>query len=123
MSEQKWLIVTALVLVVFAGVLYTEHPSSGQPTAGQSIAPKVAGQVPVVGAVGRYQISSFLVDRSTPGAYIIDTQTGELMQVIGRDEPGSNRIGGETLTDEVIRRPPTSPSPLAHAGAFSFPGY
>ena len=38
-------------------------------------------------ATGRYQISSFVIDGRTPGAYILDTQTGEIVQVVGRDEP------------------------------------
>ena len=38
-------------------------------------------------AIGRYQISSFVIDGRTPGAYILDTQTGEVVQVVGRNEP------------------------------------
>jgi hypothetical protein len=36
---------------------------------------------------GRYQIASFVIDGRTPGAYILDTQTGDVTQVVGRDEP------------------------------------
>lgn len=36
---------------------------------------------------GRYQVSSFVIDGRTPGAYILDTQTGEIVQVVGRNEP------------------------------------
>jgi hypothetical protein len=46
--------------------------------------PAPAGPPP---AVGRYQISSFVIEGRTPGAYILDTQTGEVVQVIGRNEP------------------------------------
>jgi len=43
-------------------------------------------------AVGRYQISSYGYSRSdgaTNGAYIIDTQTGEVFQVHGNNPPTS----------------------------------
>src|SRR4051812_6216920 len=37
-------------------------------------------------AVGRYQIASFVLQqRETPGAYILDTQTGEVFQVVGKN--------------------------------------
>ena len=42
------------------------------------------------GSVGRYQISSFAYrwdDGSTCGAYILDTQTGDVFQVVGKSEP------------------------------------
>src|SRR5437762_9502793 len=55
-----------------------------QPTQAQ---PPAAVQPP---AVGRYQISSFGYQRSdgsTLGAYILDTQTGEVFQVVGKNSP------------------------------------
>ena len=45
---------------------------------------------PPAPAVGRYQISSFgyrWSDGSTCGAYILDSQTGEVFQVIGKNAP------------------------------------
>jgi hypothetical protein len=52
------------------------QPAQAQPAAAQSA------------ATGRYQLSSFTLQESrTPGAYILDTQTGDVFQVIGRDEP------------------------------------
>ncbi len=46
-------------------------------------------------AVGRYQISSFVLQqRETPGAYILDTQTGEVFQVVGKNPP--ERLGSLT---------------------------
>ena len=45
-------------------------------------------------AVGRYQLSSFSYswgNGSTCGAYVLDTQTGEVFQVVGKEPP--ERIG------------------------------
>jgi len=68
------LIAALLAAVVFAGS--AQHPAQAQ-----------VGEVEPVPTVGRYQLSSFVVEGRTPGAYILDTQTGEVVQVVGRDEP------------------------------------
>ena len=68
-----------LMAVLLAAVLLGgsfRQPAQAQPAA--------ASPPPVI---GRYQISSFVIDGRTPGAYILDTQTGEVVQVVGRNEP------------------------------------
>ena len=62
--------------------------SSGPPAVAQP--PAAAGGA----AAGRYQMTSFVLQNQTPGAYILDTQTGEVFQVVGRDEPV--RLGSVT---------------------------
>jgi hypothetical protein len=68
------------LLAILMGVFFLtgsgRQPAQGQPAA---VAPPPAA--------GRYQISSFVIDGRTPGAYVLDIQTGEVVQVIGRDEP------------------------------------
>ena len=51
--------------------------SSGPPAVAQP--PAAAGGA----AAGRYQMTSFVLQNLTPGAYILDTQTGEVFQVVG----------------------------------------
>ena len=66
----------AVLLSAFVLLGSARQPAQAQPAA--------AAPAP---AVGRYQISSFVVEGKTPGAYILDTQTGEVVQVVGRNEP------------------------------------
>jgi hypothetical protein len=63
----------AVLLAAFVFLGSARQPAQAQPAA----AP----------AVGRYQISTFVIDGQTPGAYILDTQTGDVVQVVGRNEP------------------------------------
>ena len=52
------------------------------------------GQLPPPAAQpnGRYQISSFVIPNiNTPGAYVLDTRTGEVFQVVGKNRP--ERVG------------------------------
>jgi hypothetical protein len=44
------------------------------------------GPAPPAGR-GRYQITSFVIQNITPGAYILDTHSGEVFQVVGKDPP------------------------------------
>lgn len=37
--------------------------------------------------VHRYQLASFVLQAGTPGAYILDTHTGEVFQVVGKNPP------------------------------------
>jgi len=76
--------VTALVGVTLLLGTFLLGGLLGQQTQAQ---PSTATQP---AAVGRYQISSFAYrwdDGSTCGAYILDTQTGEVFQVVGKNEP------------------------------------
>ena len=57
--------------------------SSGPPAVAQP--PAAAGGA----AAGRYQMTSFVLQNQTPGAYILDTQTGEVFQVVGKNPPES----------------------------------
>ena len=76
---RKLLVGGVLLAAVIGAFLLTG--SAREPVQAQ---PAVATPPPVI---GRYQISSFVIDGRTPGAYILDTQTGEVVQVVGRDEP------------------------------------
>ncbi len=76
---RKLLFGIGLLAILLAACVFTDsirQPAQAQPTA---VAP--------ASAVGRYQISSFVIEGRTPGAYILDTQTGDLVQVVGRNEP------------------------------------
>ena len=76
---RKLLLTGGLVAGLLAACLFMDsvrQPVQAQPGPGAPPA-----------AVGRYQISSFVVEGRTPGAYILDTQTGEVVQVVGRNEP------------------------------------
>jgi hypothetical protein len=53
---------------------WSERPALAQP-----------GVQPAV--VGRYQMSPFVLQNTTPGMYILDNQTGEVFQVIGKNAP------------------------------------
>jgi len=77
-------VATALLLTL--GHLWaTGQPAVGQPPAGATGQPALQ---PPGAATGRYQITSFVLPRlDTPGAYILDTQTGDVFQVVGREEP------------------------------------
>ena len=57
--------------------------SAGRPAVAQ---PPAAPPPP---AGGRFQISSFVLQGATPGAYVLDTQTGEVFQVVGKNPPES----------------------------------
>src|SRR5947209_4296143 len=62
---RKFLLGGGLAAVLLAAFMFlgsARQPAQAQPAA----AP----------AVGRYQISTFVIDGQTPGAYILDTQTG-----------------------------------------------
>jgi hypothetical protein len=75
---RKFLLGSGLLAVLLAAFVFlgsARQPAQAQPAA-----------APAAAAVGRYQISSFVVG-GTPGAYILDTQTGEVVQVVGRNEP------------------------------------
>jgi len=76
---RKFLLGGGLLAVLLAAFVFLG--SARQPAQAQ---PAAAAAAP---AVGRYQISSFVVGGQTPGAYILDTQTGEVVQVVGRNEP------------------------------------
>ena len=80
MTKQRVVFFAAVLTVSFLGTIFFQTANS-QP---------VQAQAPVVGAVGRFQIVSFGVQlRETPGAYILDTQTGEVFQVVGKNAPES----------------------------------
>jgi hypothetical protein len=56
---------------------WAERPTAAQPPA--------AAPPP---AAGRYQITaSFVLQNLTPGAYVLDTQTGDVFQVVGKGAP------------------------------------
>ena len=57
------------------------------------VGPPAQGQLPPPApAAGRYQISSFVIPNvNTPGAYVLDTRTGDVFQVVGKNPP--ERVG------------------------------
>ena len=67
--------VTLLLGTFLLGGLFAQPTPPQSPAAVQSY------------AVGRYQISSFAYGGSACGAYVLDTQTGEVFQVVGKNEP------------------------------------
>jgi hypothetical protein len=77
------------VLMFVAGLtigvvaLYLLHASLNQPTQAQPAQPAL------IGPVGRFQISSSvaITKGETPAAYVLDTQTGEVFQVVGKNAP------------------------------------
>lgn len=74
-------IATVLLATFLLGGIFT-RPTNAQPP---QVGPPAA-QAPA----GRYQISSFGYrwgDGSTCGAYILDTQAGEVFQVVGKNAP------------------------------------
>lgn len=74
------LAVAGLVVGLWAGGPLTRPTQAQAPAA-----------VPAAVA-GRYQLSSFVLDRQgTPGAYVLDTQTGDVFQVVGKTAP--ERVG------------------------------
>lgn len=78
---------------VGAGVLAVAALLAGL-SAGGPLGRTTQAQAPAAppAAAGRYQISAFVLDRQgTPGAYVLDTQTGEVFQVVGKNPP--ERIG------------------------------
>ena len=84
MVQQKRLLLFGggLMTVLLAALLL--GGSFRQPAQAQPAAPAPPP------AVGRYQISSFgyrWSDGATCGAYILDTQTGEVFQVVGKNPP------------------------------------
>ena len=70
-------------VVLLAGLLL--GGSAGQPLGAQQPPPARVQGPAVPAEMGRYQISSFTT--TSPGAYILDTQTGEVFQVIGQNAP------------------------------------
>ena len=89
MAQQRSVLFLGGSVIAVALAAFLLGESSGGPATAQ---PPAVVQPPVA---GRYQISPFVLpDRNTPGAYILDTQTGEVFQVVGRDEPV--RLGSVT---------------------------
>jgi hypothetical protein len=50
---------------------------------GSSFGPPPAG----CAAAGGFQLPAFVIDGKTPGAYVVDVQTGDVFQVVGKDAP------------------------------------
>jgi len=86
MAKRARILCLAGGLMAFLAVALLLGGSLTQPAKAEP----VAGPPPV--AVGRYQMSSFTItEGKTPGAYILDTQTGEVFQVVGKNPP--ERLG------------------------------
>ena len=82
MAQQRRVLFLGGSVIAVALAAFLLGESSGGPATAQ---PPAMVQPPVA---GRYQISSFVLqDRNTPGAYILDTQTGEVFQVVGKNAP------------------------------------
>ena len=81
MTKQRVMFLTAGMTVCLLAAIFLQM-SPSQPVQAQQAQP------PLVGPVGRFQIASFgLQQRETPGAYILDTQTGDVFQVVGKNAP------------------------------------
>lgn len=77
----------ALALLVLTMVGDSRQPAQAQPAAGPA-------------PVGRFQLSSFSYswgNGSTCGAYILDTHTGEVFQVVGKNAPESIGVVGRAV--------------------------
>lgn len=79
MTQQRRGYVLGLAAVVVAFLLggWAGRPAAAQPPA-----------APPPPAAGRYQITtSFVLQNLTPGGYVLDTQTGDVFQVVGKNPP------------------------------------
>ena len=91
--NRRWML---FGLGMIAGVVACFLATGPGSVSAQAPAAPVAAQPPVAPpAVGRYQISSFTYGNYSPrnetlnfrGAYVIDTQTGEVQVILGDNEP------------------------------------
>ena len=81
MAQQRRVFFLGGSLLAVALAAFLLGGSSGRPAVAQ---PPAAAPPP---AAGRYQMTSFVLQNLTPGAYILDTQTGEVFQVVGKNAP------------------------------------
>ena len=80
MTKRRLVLLASVLTILLLGAWYSTTANS------QPVQAQAAAVVPV----GRFQISSFVLQsRETPGAYVVDTQTGEVFQVIGKGSPES----------------------------------
>ncbi len=79
MTARNVLTAAALALVCLLSLSGSHQPAGGQPPA--------ANPGPVAPAVGRYQVSAYALPSGSAGAYVVDTQAGDVFQVTGRGEP------------------------------------
>ena len=83
MTKQGLLFFAAVVTICIVAVFFFHSPRS-QPVQAQP------AQAPLRGPINRFQIVSFtLQQKETSGAYILDTQTGDVIQVVGKNAPES----------------------------------
>ena len=83
MAQQRRVFFLGGSLLAVALAAFLLGGLSGRPAVAQ---PPAAAPPP---AAGRYQMTSFVLQNLTPGAYILDTQTGEVFQVVGKNPPES----------------------------------